>query len=107
MGKLTKVLGTGLGLAVAAVAGAYLVYRKNPKFRKSTNLWAERMKREISKTLGGLKDVNKATFQEVVDSVSERYGRLKDVNQEELKGLVSDLKESWTHFNKELSGLKK
>jgi hypothetical protein len=107
MGKMTKALGTGLGLALAATAGAYLLYKKNPKVRSKTQLWAEKMKKEIKETLSGLKEVNQANYKKTVDQVSERYGRMKEVNKTELAGLVADLKDAWAHFSKDLSSLKK
>jgi hypothetical protein len=107
MGKMTKVLGSGLGLALAATAGAYLLYKKNPKVRTKTQVWAEKMKREIKATLSGLKEINQANYKKTVDQVSERYGRMKEVNKAELSGLVTDLKDAWAHFSKDLSSLKK
>lgn len=107
MGKLTKALGTGLGLALAATAGAYLLYKKNPQFRRKTNQWAEKMKREIKETLSGLNEINQTTFKQTIDQVSQRYARMKDVNKAELAGLVADLKDAWAHFSKDLASLKK
>jgi hypothetical protein len=107
MGKMTKALGTGLGLALAATAGAYLLYKKNPRFRRQTNQWAEKMKREIKDTLSGLNEINQTTFKQTIDQVSQRYARMKDVNKSELAGLVTDLKDAWAHFNKDLASLKK
>lgn len=107
MGKMTKALGTGLGLALAATAGAYLLYKKNPKVRAKTQLWAEKMKKDIKDTLSGLNEINQATFKKTVDQVSERYGRMKEVNKTELAGLVADLKDAWAHFSKDLAALKK
>lgn len=107
MGKLSKALGTGLGLALAATAGAYLLYKKNPRFRRQTNQWADKMKREIKATLSGLNEINQTTFKQTIDQVSQRYARMKDVNKSELAGLVADLKDAWTHFNKDLASLKK
>jgi hypothetical protein len=106
MGKLGKLFRTGLGLAAVATAGAFYLYKKNPKVRRNTNAWASRMKKEILETLAELKEVNKETYRHVVDQVSARYGRLKDVNKVELKGLVADLKDAWGHFSKDLATLK-
>ena len=107
MGKIEKLLGTGLGLAMAATAGAYLLYKKDAKFRRKTNTWATRMKREILETVNGLGDVNKRTFHSVVDQVGGRYKKMKEVNAAELQGIVDDLKSSWQHFSDELKGMKK
>lgn len=100
-------MGTGFGLALAATAGAYLLYKKNPKFRSQTNRWADKMKRDIKETLAGLNEINQTTFKQTIDQVGQRYGRMKDVNKTELAGLLSDLKAAWTHFNKDLAALKK
>jgi hypothetical protein len=107
MGKMAKAFVTGLGLALAATAGAFLLYKKNPKVRRKTQVWAENMKREIKTTLSELKEVNQVNFKKTVDQVGERYSRMKEVNKGELAGLLSDLKESWGHFSKDLSTLKK
>ena len=107
MGHISKVLQTGFGLAIAATAGALLLYKKNPKLRRKTKVWAEEMKKEIQESLSEFKIVNQATYKKVVGQVGERYGRLKDVNKTELSGLVNDFKEAWGHFSKELAALKK
>jgi hypothetical protein len=107
MGKVTKALGTGFGVALAATAGAFLLYKKNPKVREKTQLWADKMKKDIKETLSKLGEINQSNFKKTIDQVAERYGRMKEVNKTELAGLVSDLKDAWSHFSKDLSSLKK
>lgn len=107
MTKLANALRTGLGLAVAATAGAYFLYKKNPRFRQQANAWSKNMKKEIFNELGSLKNVNRESFNKVVDQVGGRFEKLKDVNKKELAGLVKDLKESWRHFSTELADASK
>jgi hypothetical protein len=87
MGKAAAAFGTGLGLALAATAGAFLLYKKNPKVRRKTQVWAENMKREIKSTLSELKEVNQVNFKKTVDQVGERYGRMKGSEQGRVDGV--------------------
>ncbi|MBL0057875.1 MAG: hypothetical protein IPP35_01855 [Elusimicrobia bacterium] len=107
MGKVTKALGTGFGMALAATAGAYLLYKKNPKVRNKAKVWVDDMKKELKKDFSKLNEINQTTFKKTVEDVGERFGRMGQVNKTELSGLVNDLKDAWAHFSKDLSSLKK
>jgi hypothetical protein len=107
MGKIMKAAGAGLAVAMAAAAGVFYLYKKNPRARRNIKLWGLRLKHEVIEDLAQLREVNRETYHQVLDKVARRFEGLKEVNQKELSGLVVDLKEAWGHFNKEITALRK
>lgn len=98
MGKMAK----ALGMVAAAAAGAYYLYKKNPKVQTQVRGWMLKMKGEVLAKLERLKDVNEEAYHELVDQTAKRYRVMKEVNGGELKGIVNDMKSAWTTIRKEL-----
>ena len=94
-----KVLGTGVGLAALAAAGAYFLYgQRGAKNRETVAGWALQLKGEVLEKMESLKDVNQQAYNELVEETAERYGRVKQVSASELKHITDELKNAWTHI---------
>lgn len=98
-----KLLGAGIGLAVAAVAGAYFLYgKRGAKNREQIAGWALQMKGEVLEKMEKLKEVNQRDYDEIIDETAERYARVKRVSASELKHITEDLKNAWAHISQQL-----
>jgi gas vesicle protein len=98
-----KMVGTGIGLAALAAAGAYFLYgKRGTASRRTVEGWALQMKGEILEKMEKLKDINQQAYNDLVDDTAERYGRVKKVGSSELKHITADLKSAWAHISREL-----
>ncbi|HNW44251.1 MAG TPA: hypothetical protein PKI19_07080 [Elusimicrobiales bacterium] len=103
MKKNGKLLGAGIGLAAITAAGVYFLYgKKGAKNRARITSWALRMKGEVLQKIESLKTIDRATYLRLVDKVAERYTKLETVTPSELQHLTVELKNAWSHINKEL-----
>lgn len=101
--KDKTIIGAGVGLAALAAAGAYFLYgKRGAKNREAIAGWTLQMKGEVLEKLEKLKNVNQQAFNELVDETADRYGRVKKVGGVELKTITADLKNAWSHIEKEL-----
>jgi hypothetical protein len=102
-GNQAKV-GLGIGLAAAAIAGAYYLYgtKEGAKRRTKIQGWTLRAKGEVLERLENLKDVNEDAYNNIVDTVTERYKKVKGVDVAELALLAQDLKKHWTSIRRQM-----
>ncbi len=97
-----KIMGTGIGLAVAA-AGAYFLYgKRGAKMRAKTAGWALQLKGEILEKMEKMKEVDQDAFESLVEQTAARYGRVKRVSGAELKHVTQELKSAWSHIGRQL-----
>jgi gas vesicle protein len=98
-----KMLGAGIGLAAIAAAGAYFLYgKRGAKNREAISGWALQLKGEVLEKMEKLKDINQASYDELVDETAQRYGRVKRVSAVELAHITRELKNAWTHIGAQL-----
>ncbi len=91
-----------VGLVAAAAAVGYFLYGpKGEKNRKKLKGWMLKMKGEVLEKVEALKEVNKETYEKVVDQVSEKYKKLKDISEEEVEAISKRLKGHWSSIQKE------
>lgn len=101
-------VGVGLGLAAAAIAGAFYLYGKEgAKRRAKIRGWALKAKGEVLEKLENLKDVNEETYNKVVDTVAEKYKKAKGVDLAEVTALVADMKRHWGNIRRQMNPPKK
>ena len=98
-----KVLGAGIGMAVAA-AGAYFLYgKRGAKNRAKVEGWALQLKGEVLEKLENMKEIDQESFEDLVERTAARYGRVKRVSAAELKHVTEELKSAWSHIGKQLT----
>lgn len=93
------------GLAVAGIAGAYLLYGKDgAKNRKTIKAWTLRAKADILEKLEKAKEVSQETFEVVVDEISAKYGtKIKDIDPADIEKFAKDIKKHWKDIKTELA----
>ena len=95
-----KMLGAGIGLAALAAAGTYFLYgKRGEKNRELIAGWALQLKGEVLEKMENLKEINQASYNELVDETAERFGRVKRVSASELAHIRGELKNAWTHIS--------
>ncbi|MBI2577250.1 MAG: hypothetical protein HYV77_00190 [Candidatus Wildermuthbacteria bacterium] len=101
-----KSFAAGVGLAIAAAAGAYFLYgtKSGAKQRKKIHGWTLKAKGEVLEKLEQLKEINETAYQDIVDKVTQRYQAMKNIDPQELQAFVQDLKSSWKHIRKGVKG---
>lgn len=92
------------GLAVAGIAGAYLLYGKDgAKNRKAIKAWTLRAKADILEKLEKAKEVSQETFHAVVDEISAKYGsKIKDIDPADIEKFAKDIKKHWKDIKSSL-----
>lgn len=104
MEKKTKIIGTTIGLAAIAAAGAYFFGgKRGAKNRKKVQDWAEKMKEEVIEQMRHLKDINKETFERIVDETATKYRRATKVSAEEIRFAGSEIKKAWSHISEHVA----
>lgn len=93
------------GLAVAGIAGAYLLYGKDgAKNRKAIKSWTLRAKADILEKLEKAKEVSQETFETVVDEISTKYGsKIKDIDPADIEKFAKDIKKHWKDIKSDLA----
>lgn len=93
------------GLAVAGIAGAYLLYGKDgAKNRKAIKSWTLRAKADILEKLEKAKEVSQETFETVVDEISAKYGsKIKDIDPVDIEKFAKDIKKHWKDIKSDLT----
>jgi hypothetical protein len=98
---------TGLGLAAlaAAAAGLYYFYgsKEGEKRRKALKGWTVKAKGEVMQKLEKLQDIDRETYDKIVDQVISRYRGVKDISVGELLSLGKELKGHWTNISKDVN----
>lgn len=97
-----------VGVALAAAAGAYFLYgtKEGRKQKKKIQGWAVKAKGEVLEKLEGMKDVNEATYKQVVASVLSKYKKLKKDHSKEIDAVSKELVGHWKNLKKTLKNLK-
>jgi len=97
-------VGAGLVALAAAAAGAYFLYGKDAKKRRSTvRGWALRAKGEVLEGIEQLKNIDEKQYRALVDKVTARYRSVKQGSPEEVAKLARELKSHWRSIQKHLS----
>ncbi|MFA6091474.1 MAG: hypothetical protein WCU88_00780 [Elusimicrobiota bacterium] len=97
-----KIVGAGIGMAVAA-AGAYFLYgKRGAKNRAAIEGWVLKTKGEVLEKMENMKEVDEKAFNSIVEETAARYGRVRRVSASELKHVTEELKKAWTHIGKQL-----
>lgn len=93
-----------LGIAAAAVAGAYFLYgsKEGAKRRAKIKGWTLKAKGEVLEKLESLKDVNEEAYNKVVDNVTDKYKKMKNVDVAELALLTQDLRRHWGNIRRQM-----
>ena len=100
MDKKHEGIGLGLTALAAAAAGAYFLYGKDGvKNRKKVSSWMFKMRGEVQENIGTLMEVNKTSYNKVVDDVARHYKALKQVDKKELDQMVRELKGHWNSIS--------
>jgi len=103
MKKTGKILGTGIGLAALAVAGAYFLKgEKGAKNRERVRGWALKLKGEVLEKMENMKKIDRDTYLRMVDKVAERYSRMENITAAELQHLTIEMKNAWAQIDKKL-----
>lgn len=102
MGKVKKTVGVGVALGALAAAATYFLGEDGEANRKKVKGWALKFKGEVLEKMEELKNIDKESYNKVVDGVAKRYKKLKKVSGPELKKLQKDLKGAWKSINKSL-----
>lgn len=90
-GRVVKV---AAGLVTLAV-GAYLLYGKGAKARRSkARQWVKHMAHEVKRHAQEISKENPQGFRDVVDHVVDRYRKMKVVKADELARISHQLKNS-------------
>lgn len=98
-----KMIGAGIGLAALAAAGTYFLYgKRGAKNREAIAGWALQLKGEVLEKMEKLKDLNRESYDKLVDDTAKRFGRVKKVSAAELRIITADIKSAWSHIGKEL-----
>jgi len=105
IGTGTKLMAAGAGLAAvaAAAAGVYFLYGDKAKARrKVVAAWVLQMKGDVMEKMETMKEVNRETYEALVDETAARYARVKNVGADEMKHVTGELKNAWTHISSQL-----
>ncbi len=103
MGKTKKIVGAGIGLAALVAAGAYFLSgERGAKNRKRIFGWTLKMKGEVLEKIESMQTIDRETYLRIVDQVASRYAKLDTISTSELQHLTVELKNAWTHINKQL-----
>lgn len=102
-----KMIGAGLGLAALAAAGTYFLYgKRGVNNRKMINGWVLQLKGQVLEKLEKVKkveEVNKAAYDALIEETVSRFGRVKKISTADLKLITADLKNAWSHIEKQLA----
>lgn len=103
MTKTKKVIGAAAGVAAIA-AGTYFLYGKNgEKNRAKVKGWALKAKGEMLEGIEKLREVNRETYNKVVDRVAARYKRFKEVDSKEIERMATEARGFWNGISKQVS----
>ena len=103
MDKSKKIIGAGIAIAAIAAAGRYfLTGKRGEKNREKISAWTLKMKGEVLEKMNSLKEINKESFEALVDEIAVRYERVERVGAAEMKHLKGEVKSAWSHISKQL-----
>ena len=93
-----KVKVVAVGVA-AALAGAYLLYRKAPASRRrQAKAWVVKARKDVAREVKKMKRVSPAEYGRIIDQAMRRYESLKNVSPAEVVNAARDLKGEWKHI---------
>ncbi len=98
---------TFAGLAGVAAAAYFFFGPKGKKNREHAKSWAIKMKGDVVAKLEKVKEINKSTYNEIIDSVSKKYKNSKDATNTEINAIAKDLKKHWKSISKLAKPVKK
>lgn len=102
-----------LGASLAGLAAAYFFLGpKRKKNLEETKSWAIKMKGDVVEKLEQAREISKAVYNEIIDSVATQYEKKLESSPEEIRALAQDLKKHWAALSlsikaKKAGGLKK
>jgi hypothetical protein len=92
-------IGAGVAAAAAAAAGAYWLYgaKHSAQHRKMAKSWMLKARAEVLDAVEKMKDIDKATYLSIVDSVMKRYANM-NITAQEMAQMMRDFKTAWVHM---------
>jgi hypothetical protein len=85
-----------LGMVFAALLSAFLFYeRRNPRLKKKTKAWVNRMKRDVLKEVQHLDSLSRSAYDKAVNTVVARYQQYNTVDKKELDLVAEDVRRCW------------
>lgn len=92
-----------LAAAIVGAAGSYWLYgaKEARKNRARVRGWMLKARGEVLEKLEGMQDVDKETYDRVVDRVKDKYARLKSTSTAEVRDFARELKSHWSEIVKE------
>lgn len=109
MASNNKKAGVGVGAALgvvaiaataAAAAGAYWLYGapESSKHRKMAKSFMLKARGDVLSAVEKMRDIDKATYQAVVDRVVAKYSTISGITEAEVAQMKKDLSAAWTHM---------
>lgn len=103
MEKSNTIIGASIAVVAIAAAGTYfLTGKRGEKNREMIAAWTLKMKGEVLEKMHDLKEINKETFEAMVDEIAARYERVERVSASEMKHLTGEIKSAWSHIYKQI-----
>jgi hypothetical protein len=95
-------ISVGLGAAVAAAAGAYLLYgsKSAAKNRKTVKSWMLKAKAEVLETIEKAQDMTQEEYEQMIDTVTAAYKDAKSASKTDLVTFKKEMKEHWGNIAK-------
>ena len=99
--KKVGIAGAAVAAAAAAAAAFYLYGPKGKQHRKKVRSWSLKAQGEVMERVEKLKNVDKQTYDKIVDQVAAKYKKGKTVAASEMASFAKEVKSQWDHVEKE------
>lgn len=101
--KDTKGLFAGAAIAgiAAAAAGYYFYGPRGKQHRSVLKSWTLKAHADVMDQLHKLKEIDRTTFNKVVDDVAGKYKKARGVAASEVAAFAKEVKDQWGHIEKE------
>lgn len=107
-GKKSLFIGAAVAGAAAATAAYYLYGPKGKQHRSQIKGWTLKAQGEVMERIEKLKEIDRDTYNKVVDDVTKKYAKAKNVAAKEVASFAQDVKAQWEHVENEFEkGAKK